>query len=107
MLSNEKINELTAIGFSRWTKNGMDRLYINASKLGLTCCYYNTGNISSAEFNGRSISNSEARRMKAAKTYIDLVKNQIVSDNSDLATAVADILGIDDYRGDSCIISIA
>lgn len=91
----KSIEELTRMGFCRWQKNGMDRMYINASSLGLDCTYYKTGNISSATFNGESISNSEARGLKYAKTYIDLVNNVIVSDSARLAAAVADLLGID------------
>lgn len=106
MMSNEKIAELTAKGFTRWQKGAMDRLYINARDLGLTCTYYKTGNISSATFNGESISNSQAGRMKAAKTYIDLNKDLIVSDNATLAAAVAEILGID-YTSGETIIKIA
>ena len=48
----ERIEELTAMGFKRWQKSGMDRMYINASTLGLICTYYKSGNISSAEFAG-------------------------------------------------------
>ena len=101
----DRIEELEAMGFKRWQKNGMDRMYINASTLGLTCTYYNTGNISSAEFRGKDISNSLARQMKAAKTYIDLNKGQIVSDSCMLAAAVADLIGID-YSYGSPIIKI-
>ena len=106
MMTAERINELTALGFNRWTKNAMDRLYINARDLGLTCTYYKTGNISAAEFRGESISNSHAGRMKAAKTYIDLVNDTIVSDDADLAAAVADILGVN-YSAGNRIIHIA
>ena len=103
MMTNEKIAELTTMGFNRWQKNGFDRLYVNASTLGLTCTYYKTGNISSAEFRGDSISNSRARSMKASKTYIDLARNQIVSDDADLAGAVAEILGISYTAGNRII----
>jgi hypothetical protein len=34
---------LAAKGFKRWTKEGMDRMYIGAHALGLSCDYYNTG----------------------------------------------------------------
>jgi hypothetical protein len=94
----DRIDELTALGFSRWQKAGMDRMYINAGALGLICTYYKTGNISGAEFRGEHISNSEAYRMKAAKTYIDLKLRRIVSDSCVLAAAVADLIGVDDYR---------
>lgn len=99
----ERIDELTAMGFNRWQKNGMDRMYINASTLGLECTYYKTGNISSAKFQGYSISNSEASRMKFAKTYIDLVKKTIVSDNAMLADAVAELIGAEHRYGEKTI----
>lgn len=72
MTKEEKIERLVAAGANRWTKNGMDRLYINASSLGLTCEYYKTGNISDAYWNGERISNSKARALKAEKHYIDI-----------------------------------
>ena len=70
-MTDAKIQKLEQIGFKRWTKGTMDRLYINAEQLGLDCAYYKTGNISGADFKGERISNSEAYRMKAAKTYVD------------------------------------
>lgn len=101
----EKIEELEGMGFKRWTKNGMDRMYINAGALGLTCTYYKTGNISAADFRGKQISNSEGRRLKDARTYIDLVKNQIVSDSATLAAAAAEMIGAD-YRYGERIIAL-
>lgn len=71
-MTDARIQKLEQIGFKRWTKGNMDRLYINAEQLGLDCAYYKTGNISGADFKGERISNSEAYRMKAAKTYIDI-----------------------------------
>ena len=65
MMTIEKINELENKGFKRWTKGNLDRLYINATQLGLECDYYKTGNVRSAWFNGDHVSNSEACRMKA------------------------------------------
>lgn len=87
----DRIEELEALGFKRWTKNGMDRLYVNASALGLNCEYYKTGNISDAWFDGDRISNSEARRMKHSKTYIDIKTEKIYSDNDLLAKKAAEI----------------
>lgn len=101
----ERIEELEAMGFKRWQKNGMDRMYINASVLGLTCTYYKTGNIQSAVFNGIDISNSEAYRIKNTKTYIDLNKKCIVSDSARLAAATADMIGTD-YRYGETIIAL-
>lgn len=94
-ITEEKINELTNKGFTRWTKAGKDRLYINATTLGLSYCKYNTGNIRSAAFSGSEISNAEARRMLSSKTYIDLVLGTIVSDNATLASAAAELSGLE------------
>lgn len=99
----ERIDELTAMGFNRWTKNNMDRMYINASTLGLECTYRKTGSISYATFQGYEISHSEASRMKFAKTYIDLVKKTIVSDSAMLAAAVADLIGVEHRYGEKTI----
>jgi len=56
------IETLTAIGGRRWTKNGLDRVYINniAEYLGLDISYYNTGNISGAALDGYGIANGRA-----------------------------------------------
>lgn len=89
----DRIEELEAMGFKRWTKAGMDRLYINASALGLNCTYYKTGNVSNAWFDGYEISNCEARRMKASKTYIDVKTEKVYSDNATLAEKAAEISG--------------
>lgn len=92
MLNTHEIENLEKRGFKRWKKNGMDRLYVNATALGLNYTCYKTGNIMSAEFNGETISNSEARRMKEAKTYIDLNVGKVYSDNPRLHAAVGKIL---------------
>lgn len=99
----DRIVELEGKGFKRWQKNGMDRMYINASALGLICTYYKTGNISNAEFRGDHISNSEGYRLKAAKTYIDLNQKRIVSDSARLAAAAADMIGVNYSYGDTII----
>ena len=94
MMSEERIAELVAKGFKRWTKGNIDRLYINAAQLGLVCSYYNTGNVKYAEFNGEQISNSQARRYKAAKTFIDIVHETVYSDIPALREAAASLAGI-------------
>lgn len=90
----ERIEELEALGFKRWQKNGMDRLYVDPRRIGLEVDYYKTGNISWSQFDGCSISHAEAGRMLSTKTYIDLVKREIVSGNYTLACKVADICGV-------------
>lgn len=89
----DRIAELEALGFKRWTKNGMDRLYINAGALGLNCEYYGTGNIRRALFDGELVSNCEARRMKNSKTYIDVKTERVFSDNDLLRRKAAEISG--------------
>lgn len=93
-MTENRITELTSKGFKRWTKGNLDRLYINAAQLGLECGYYNTGNIKWATFNGEDISNCQARRYKAAKTYIDIKTDRVVSDYDVLAEAAAEIAGL-------------
>lgn len=95
-LTEERINELVKMGFTRWTKGNYDRLYINASTLGLDCTYYKTGNISEATFGDHSISNAEARRMKAAKTFIDVKTGKVHSDNFTLLKAAESLAGIEE-----------
>lgn len=91
-MTQEQIKALEGKGFSRWQKAGMDRLYINATQLGLNCEYYKTGNVKNAEFRGVQISNSEANRMRAAKTYIDVNTGRVYSGNSTLKSAVEEML---------------
>lgn len=79
IFSEEKIAELEAKGFSRWTKYGKDRMYIDADKLGLELDFYKSGHIHSALFNGECISNSKARTLWGAKTYIDLMTGKVYS----------------------------
>lgn len=93
---SERIDELVSLGFNRWTKGNFDRLYINASLLGLVCHYYKSGNISSAWFNGDEISNSEAYRMRSAKTYIDIKTGNVYSDNRTLKAAAAKLARIEE-----------
>jgi hypothetical protein len=95
-LTEEKIARLEEKGFKRWTNGNMDRLYINAAMLGLHCEYYNTGNVRSAWFNGASISNCEARRMKAAKTYIDIKTGTVYGDNYSLKEAAEKLAFFED-----------
>lgn len=53
---------MTAIGGSRWTKNGNDRVYLNnwVQYLPLEVAHFNTGNISWAAWDGETIANRQA-----------------------------------------------
>lgn len=92
------IAALEAKGFRRWQKGRYDRLYINAWELGLACKYSKRGYEQDSAFQGASISNREARRMKAAKTYIDITKDvnewMVVSDNDLLQEAAEQIMQV-------------
>lgn len=92
MMSDKMIERLAAKGFNRWTKGNIDRMYINASQLGLACSYHSTGSISNATFRGDGISNCEARRMKADKTFVDLKTGIITANNSRLKEAAQDLI---------------
>ncbi|WP_030506388.1 helix-turn-helix domain-containing protein [Microbispora rosea] len=90
------IDTITAIGGSRWTKGGKDRIYINGwtKYLGLEIEHYRSGNISSATLNGESISNSEAYRLASAvyKVYFDVTDGKVYIQwgNSDPRTMTRD-----------------
>ena len=92
LTDDQKIERLIEAGFKRWQKGNFDRLYINASELGLVCCYYNTGNISFSEFQGNEISHAEAYRMKASKTFIDLKTWKLYSDNRNMERAATELM---------------
>ena len=98
-MTQERIAELEQKGFKRWTKGNMDRLYINAGQLGLDCEYYKTGNIMYAEFKGEKISNSYARKMKAAKTYINVKTDRVYSDVEKLREAAMELAEIEEDEG--------
>lgn len=95
MITEEKIMELERKGFKRWTKGSMDRLYIESWNLGLVCQYYKTGNIRDAWFDGARVSNCEARRMKSAKTFIDIKTGTVHSDNNALREAAERLASLD------------
>lgn len=71
-MNDKQIAAYEAKGFNRWTKGSMDRLYINATDLGLEVEYYKTGNVSSAKWDGESISNADARRFNSSKVFVDI-----------------------------------
>ena len=83
------------LGIKLWEKGNMKRYYINLSHMeGLVIKYYKTGNISDAFIKDQRISNSEAYRMKAAKTYYDVTSNKLISTNKNCIERAADLLGL-------------
>ena len=80
MLENTMIKRLEEKGFKRWVKGDMDRLYINATDMGLDIGRYKTGNISYAAWDGETISHAEGARLLGAKTYIDVKTGKLHAD---------------------------
>lgn len=91
-MTEKMIAKLEALGFRRWQKGNYDRMYINATDLGLVCEYYKTGNIHYAEFQGEHVSNSNARAMQYAKTYIDVKTGKLYSDHEYLRSAAQELI---------------
>lgn len=91
-MTDKMIEKLEKLGFNRWTKGNMDRMYINAGELGLKTTKYNTGNLRSAIFNGEEISNYKANKLLAAKTYIDLATGEVHGTNEELARVAQELL---------------
>lgn len=72
MITAEQISRLEDAGGHRWQKGGYDRIYFNATDLGLDVEYYGTGNVRCAAYDGKSISNAEARRVMSSKMYVNV-----------------------------------
>lgn len=71
MMDEKDIAKLLAAGGKRWSKGGKDRIYFDAKTLGLEVERYGTGSVRSAEWQGESISNADARRLLGSKVYVD------------------------------------
>jgi hypothetical protein len=75
------IETMTAIGGRRWQKNDMDRVYLNdwAEFAGIEVSRYNTGNISSASYQGDGISNSQAYKLLGSidKVWFDAADGKL------------------------------
>jgi hypothetical protein len=75
------IEAMTAIGGRRWQKNGHDRVYLNnwAEFAGIETTHYNTGNISSACYQGNGISNSQAYKLLSCidKVWFDTADGKL------------------------------
>jgi hypothetical protein len=64
MYTPEQIEKMKGIG-SEWEKSGKRRIYFNNLQelYGLKTSHYNTGNVSGAELDGATISNSQAKKI--------------------------------------------
>lgn len=87
-----RVEKLEKMGLKRWQKAGYDRLYVNAKAVGLTVEHYNTGNVCYAEWKGEKISNGRARRMMAAKVYIDVETMTVHGEDYMLVEAAREML---------------
>jgi len=76
-MTEKQIAAYEAKGFKRWTKGKMDRLYIDATKLGAKIDYYKTGNVSDAFWQGERVSNSDGRRLLASKIFVDITTGEL------------------------------
>ena len=84
--------ELERLGFKRWTKEGMDRMYINAFDLGLRIFYDEKTQPKEASVNDVVIPLARGLRLKEAKTYLDLTTMTVVSVDELLATIAANLI---------------
>jgi uncharacterized protein YjbI with pentapeptide repeats len=77
------LDQLLAAGGSLWEKGDLRRIYFNnlADLFGLKLSHYNTGNVSGAELDGMTISNTEGKRiasdLAATKLWVDLATGTI------------------------------
>jgi hypothetical protein len=75
------IETMTAIGGNRWQRGDMDRIYINnwAEFAGLETSHYGTGNISSASYQGETVSNRQAGLIAGAinKVWFDVTTGKL------------------------------
>lgn len=85
----DKLRFLAGLGFNRWQKGSIDRLYINAQDLGLEIEWVGPG-ISEATLCGAEITPTEAFRLREAKTYIKLPEGKAYSDDIRLAQLAQD-----------------
>lgn len=75
------VENLIAIGGRLWEKNGMRRVYLNdwAALASLELSHYNSGNISSAAYQGEGISNRQASLILGAidKVWYDAADGKL------------------------------
>lgn len=66
--------KLIELGGTEWKAGDKHRIYFNnwIEFSGLEITHYNTGNISSARFNGKHVSNSNARYMIGGSVWYDV-----------------------------------
>ncbi len=91
------IEKLKLLG-SEWQKNGYHRIYFNelTELFGLSCRYYNTGNISSATLDGERITNCRAAEIASAlansKLWFDMEDQKFHSKMYGCRTYTAEVM---------------
>lgn len=77
-INAETIAKLQDAGFNRWTKNGMDRLYVNADTLGLVVEVSRSGHAKSeGVWNGADVYKQEADEILHSKVWIDVTTGEL------------------------------
>lgn len=71
-INPETIATLEANGWKRWTKGAADRLYLNTIPTLVVA-----GTVGSSKFDGKNITNADARRLMGSKVYIDLATGEL------------------------------
>jgi hypothetical protein len=96
---------MLALGGRHWSKNGMDRIYLNnwAQFADLEVTHYKTGNVSSASFLGRRIANGRLGAIVGAisKVYFDVPTGRLMFQHHG-----ADALDIRFYDGDRVTVDL-
>lgn len=72
MLRPEVIENLEAMGYRRWKKDSLDRLYITPEYFGLKTGSSKYGDYFYSQLAGMKIDNTDARIIKKGKYFIDV-----------------------------------
>jgi len=85
----KQIKKFEDAGFKRWTKNNMDRLYIDTTKLGLECDFKRDHEPCLGDWQGKRVSNADCRRIYFSKVYVD-VRDGSLHVTSDFRPSIGD-----------------
>lgn len=89
MLRDDEIERLDDMGFRRWTKGDMDRLYIDTTKLGLECDFKRDHEPCLGDWQGKRVSNADCRRIYFSKVWVD-VEDGSLHVTSDFRPSIGD-----------------
>ena len=88
-MNAKQIKKFEDAGFKRWTKNNMDRLYIDTTKLGLECDFKRDHEPCLGDWQGKRVSNADCRRIYFSKVYVD-VRDGSLHVTSDFRPSIGD-----------------